>query len=644
MADQLDPQTLLDNIRGQNQQQPSTQPAQQTPTPSGIDPASMLANIRASAPAAPVQQQSPSSKSGWLSGLWDSTFGALTHAPEILGSVVSPIGIMGVNTPGTPSPVIAKAVTNAPASADLIKKEGALGVAKQLPFVSQAIQNYNDLEDPNSRSYGVGEAIGNAGMLLAPFAGKIPIVRDVVIPAAYMGGDAVLGGLKSSPLYAGKLLDGLKLASSSALDSITGLSKDPAELTIQALRGSVPKNRTNFKFNLQQSIPDIKAAESAYGKPIEGIDDLIGTPATPTDPAKPGVIQLAKEANRNLYNQYMGPHSAAGSMIDTTPVADAIEASIPAKFRQLPAYKPVVDQIIAKADGYRGKQFSIDDVDSFRGTTNDELSSYYDENPAAKRAAVGSNPKTAALDAEANALRKVQYDKLEDPNQPYVVKDIQKRYGYLSELQKSLEARRNVALRQAPQNLSEQLSKWSSIGDALRGGARFIGGLGTGQLGVAASGLGDIAGGIGKMAAAKWMKGQIQTDSLLTRAFKNATPSAPEPGPSAAFLNSVTPAATPVSPGLNPLSKQLPGTTPQTPTPLQNQMGITTGGNKAPGVGKASPTTPTVPAGISPFPAKPIPAPVAAPKPSFNPVGGQIPSASPHVAPTPLESIMGGKS
>ena len=132
-------------------QQPSTQPAQQTPTPSGIDPASMLANIRASAPAAPVQQQSPSSKSGWLSGLWDSTFGALTHAPEILGSVVSPIGIMGVNTPGTPSPVIAKAVTNAPASADLIKKEGALGVAKQLPFVSQAIQNYNDLEDPNSR-------------------------------------------------------------------------------------------------------------------------------------------------------------------------------------------------------------------------------------------------------------------------------------------------------------------------------------------------------------------------------------------------------------------------------------------------------------------------------------------------------------
>jgi hypothetical protein len=170
-------------------------------------------------------------------------------------------------------------------------------------------------------------------------------------------------------------------------------------------------------------------------------------------------------------------------------------------------------RIQAVAEKYR-KGFSVDTVDELLRSTNAELNSYYGKNPAARGVAAAANPDTAMLDAQGQALRDVFYKHLDAPGGGAAARQLQKEYGTLSELQDAMEKRKNVALRQAPDSLSEQLAKWDGLGDALKAGGKML----TGR---PLSALGDVLTGLGKAKMAKWLKEQQATDNLIRRAFAN---------------------------------------------------------------------------------------------------------------------------
>lgn len=438
---------------------------------------------------------------GFLRGLWDSTVGGL-------GSTIKRYGIdkpaedqsnlqrqikeghygdaaLTAIGSGLPGLSIAKDVANASIgqgsqAIDAAKRgdypRAALHAVGVVPLIGPAIAEAGEnIADPNTRGYGIGQGIGTALSLAAP----------KVLPK-------VAAASKGLPTR--------------ALEGVSGINRlTPEQLVTKGLRGSVPQGRTNFYQNLSTSLPAIKAVETALGKPIESLDDLIGTAQ------KPGAIQLAKRANRAEFNQLLGPQQAAGAQIDLSPVADAIERSVSHKTKlENPSEATRIQAIASK---YR-QAFPVDTVDELLRSTNAELNAYYGKNPAARRVAAAANPDTAMLDAQGQALRDSFYRHLDAPQGGAAARQLQREYGTLSELEDAMQKRKNIALRQAPDSLSEQLAKWSSLGDVLHAGGKLL-------TGNPMAAIGDVLTGLGKAKMAKWIKEQQTTDSLIRRAFAN---------------------------------------------------------------------------------------------------------------------------
>ncbi len=91
------------------------------------------------------------------------------------------------------------------------------------------------------------------------------------------------------------------------------------------------------------------------------------------------------------------------------------------------------------------------------------------------------------------------------------------------EIEEAAYKRRNVAMRQAPDNLTEQFSKVGGVVQGIKGGAKVIGSMVSGSPGLAASGALDVLEGAGMRMAAKYVKEMQTTDALIARAFKNYT-------------------------------------------------------------------------------------------------------------------------
>lgn len=442
----------------------------------------------------------PKPDPGFLHGLWDSTVGGVGSAIKRYGidkaaqdytdlKQASQEGHYGdaakaVISSAFPGIPVVKDVVNGmigqgSQAIDAAKRgdypRAALHAVGVVPLVGPAIaETGENIADPNTRAYGIGQGVGAALTLAAPKV--IPKVAEV----------------------AGKLPTAIA-------ERASGINRlAPEQMVVKGLRGSFPSGRTNFYQNLSTSMPAIKAAESLLGKPIESLDDLIGTPQ------KPGAIQLAKRANRAEYNQLLGPQQAMNAQINLSPVADAMEGSIsPKTALENPGEAARIQAI---ANKYRGP-FSVDTVDSLLRNTNAELNSYYGKNPAARSVAAAANPDTAMLDAQAQALRDAFYKHLDAPQQGAAARQLQREYGSLSELEDAMQKRKNIALRQAPDSLSEQLAKWSSLGDVLHGGTQLLAGN--------PFGVGKVLTGLAKVRLAKWLKEQQGTDALIKRAFAN---------------------------------------------------------------------------------------------------------------------------
>lgn len=321
------------------------------------------------------------------------------------------------------------------------------------------------------------------------------MAAGAVLPAAgslaYKGGKAVVGAVRNAA--AGAAEDGVGGA-------IAGMTRaavpvEPAAALVQALK---PRNtRVNFSKGLGLAMPEIKASERTLGKPIESVDDL---------------LKATKNAKKRIWSQYeqmSGPQKAMQAQVDLSDVADAIENSIPKRVQmQNPSQAEGVRKIAA---AYRTGKFSLEDAETLLRETNADLEAYYNKFPAARGRATLTNPDTAQTVAEAEALRTAIYSKLDAAGEGQAAAELKRRYGALLEVEDAAMRRANVAARQQPESLSEQIGKVRAAADMARGTWRVLHGD--------FSGAADIASARAGTATAKYLKEQQTTNALIRRAF-----------------------------------------------------------------------------------------------------------------------------
>lgn len=321
------------------------------------------------------------------------------------------------------------------------------------------------------------------------------MAAGAVLPAAgsivYKGGKAVVGAVRNAA--AGAAEDGVGGA-------IAGMTRaavpvEPAAAMVQALK---PRNtRVNFSKGLGLAMPEIKASEQTLGKPIESVDDLLAA------------TKNAKKRIWSQYEQMSGPQKAMQAQVDLSDVADAIESSIPKRVQmQNPSQAEGVRKIAA---AYRTGTFSLEDAETLLRETNADLEAYYNKFPAARGRATLTNPDTAQTVAEAEALRTAIYRKLDAAGEGQAAAELKRRYGALLEVEDAAMRRANVAARQQPESLSEQIGKVRAAADMARGTWRVLHGD--------FSGAADIAAARAGTATAKYLKEQQTTNALIRRAF-----------------------------------------------------------------------------------------------------------------------------
>lgn len=288
-------------------------------------------------------------------------------------------------------------------------------------------------------------------------------------------------------------------------------------------RAVKPRNtNTRWPSDIKTALSDVKAVEQA---PVQNIDDM---------------LDLIPDAKKRVWaevEKLMAPAKAAGATVDGNSVADAMVDSID-KYTRL--HEPdKVAAIEAKADNYRNP-ISLEDAEDLIHSLNKREAMYYAKNRVAQRQALG-DPDTAASVAEAAALRGAIADRVSDFSGPGL-EEAKQRYGALSNLESELWNRRNVAARQAPQSLSEQMGAWRAAGK-MASGAKKIATLDV------RSGLADIAEGTMNNAVARHLKEVNGTDNLIRIAMEKTPVPAPSPAPLAPQIAGLLPpAAIPLQP------------------------------------------------------------------------------------------------
>lgn len=350
-----------------------------------------------------------------------------------------------------------------------------------------------------------GEAAASAGVAGIqsggdPSAMAVGAAGGAVIPFVGKGMGAAAEAAKRAA--AGARDGGVTGALAGAVRNVA-----PASTKSMLVQGLKPRaTQRGFEAVLDKAIPELKAAESIIGRPIQSVDDLIEAAAA------------AKKKVRADYDAIAGPLREQGSLVDLTPVGKAMEDSIPYKVRLESPEK--ADAILAQAKKYR-EGLPLEKAEQLLRETNAELEAFYGKYPMAQRKALDADPDVARLNAQAKALRDAIYKTLDVPGQPDAARALNRTYGALMELEDTAIRRANVAKRQQPESLSEQIGQVRAAGDMARGAWRIAHGDLTGAADIAAARAGREMG--------KYLKEQQTTDALIRRAFANVASGRPAP-------------------------------------------------------------------------------------------------------------------
>lgn len=266
------------------------------------------------------------------------------------------------------------------------------------------------------------------------------------------------------------------------------------ESTIALTKAIKPSaNNTKFVPALKFVLPDIQETAELTGSQITNLDSLLIA------------ITTTKQRIWKTYESLLQPNQTAE--IDGNEIADLIMSGINKRFASQNPGK--VQKITQIAETYR-KPLSLQDAEEFLQDANNELHTYYAKNKVGQNAAA-QDPEIAYVLREAEALRKGLYAKLAE----LTGKDaavLKSKWGALTNIQNEVLKRSNVAARQNPDSLAEQLSFASGVGDLLTnaGDLKF----------------GTMAKGVGKIATARYMKNKNTSDALISTAFSKLKKSA----------------------------------------------------------------------------------------------------------------------
>lgn len=284
---------------------------------------------------------------------------------------------------------------------------------------------------------------------------------------------------------------------------------NPTEAMVKAIKPTATNGR--FLSDLDRAMPEIKATEQELGKPIQSVRDLLEA------------TRAAKDRVWSQYEQIAGPQAQRG--VDGTPIADAILRSIPAKVRLESPQK--VAEMVSLADKYR-QTFTVQQLETLLQETNAELQGFHAKYPAMQRAALKSNPETAHTVAQADTIRDVIYKALDSAGEGAAPAELKRRYGALLNLENESLRRVNVAERQAPESLAQQLTKSEMAGKFAKAGLKAA------RLDIPGAML-DAGEAVAGARYANYLRQLNSTDSLVERAFAQYSKT-PQPVPYVPFV------------------------------------------------------------------------------------------------------------
>ena len=270
----------------------------------------------------------------------------------------------------------------------------------------------------------------------------------------------------------------------------------PAQNMMKAAQPSVqiPRARESF----EMAGPEIQRAVKRSGLEIRG------------DEAMPNTLEATRLAKREIWDTEIKPRLAAAGTFeaDLSPVANAIERNI--SKRTLETNPGLAERLQKRADFYRNRRMSLDDVELFIEDANSELKGYY------KSTDPNVTPGTAASKAEVEALRGIFNRQLDKATSPGVAA-AKRKYGALRDVERSLEKQIIVRARQRGVPLYEALGMLGAAGDLASAAGAW-------------NALGMLKAG-GRIAVGQAMSRVRDPNVLLEHAFhgENAFKTAPQP-------------------------------------------------------------------------------------------------------------------
>lgn len=276
---------------------------------------------------------------------------------------------------------------------------------------------------------------------------------------------------------------------------------DPIKAVVQAQRPR--NNQLGYEEAMKTAKPLIEQASVKTGVPVTDSESYIHN------------IKAAKQATWDKVKQLTGDQG--DELFDTNSIADKAQQAIigSTKKEDLANVQPALD----KFNAWRGNM-PRSALEQELLKSNAAVAAFEASLPALKHGDLLRHPEISGEVAKGDAIRDLLYQDMERPGDGADLRELKRRYGTLIDAELTAQRRKIVADRQAPNSLTEQLSKVRAAGHGVRGAAKIASGLATGHAGLAVSGLSDIATAGVEPKAAAWIKEQNTTNGLLRRAFQ----------------------------------------------------------------------------------------------------------------------------
>jgi hypothetical protein len=394
-------------------------------------------------------------------------------AADILdaGKTGADLGYLG-KTKAITKPGLDAAGVGAEIAANFIGGEGAVGAGESL------------LKGSLKTAIKTGIKEGATAGAVAGFGGGLQ--KDKVTVKS-LAEDTAIGGATGAVV--GGAAAGIPAAGVEAVRFVKGVKNFISPDVEVALTKAIKPASRNFGFKdaLQTAIPDIYSTAQQHGIELNSVESL----GTAINQAKKGVWQE--------YQGLLGPNAKA--TIDGGPIADKMLSAIDKRFRlQNPGAAEAIEKV---ADTYR-RQIPLSEAEDFLQSANNDLNGYYAKNKVGQKVALG-DPEKAYVVHEAEGLRAALYSKLDELTGKSAAA-IKQRYGALSNIETDVAKRINVAARQNPDSLAEQI-----------GMAQGIASIGKSVLN---RNFGDAVSGGAQIAASHYFKNKNTSDALVETAFR----------------------------------------------------------------------------------------------------------------------------